>query len=70
MKICASLVNFAPIQNGQGHIDGDGDLHDLSALIVSRGEVFFAASSDVGKDGGVLYGFKVQLILYSTSLGV
>ena len=34
--------------------DADADLHDLSALVVIRGEVVLAAGSDGGHDGWVL----------------
>ena len=40
-----------------GLADGDGDLHDSSALVVIRGEVVPAAGRDIGNDGRVLFMF-------------
>ena len=43
--------------NDSGDGNGDGDLHDSSAIVVIRGEVVPATGRDVGNDGWVLFMF-------------
>ena len=46
-------------ESADADADAATDLHDLSALVVIRGEVVLAAGGDGGQDGGVLQGVKV-----------